>query len=498
MALRTRIRHFTKLSICLLTIITIGACSQRPVQPPASPNKPKDAEPKEVSSPTLNLSLDRAYTQSHNRLGTLVSSKHHIFHLQSKLDPVKEPLFTAQNHALAVVETYWEAAILHQALQQLWLMQQHIKPVTTPNNTNSNLATPVSFTQLKQYNSLLQTQHSLSKHQSKVQSTLDGMINSHSSKFSFNHLPLTLVRQRLPHPDSLLIDQFSKQLLKHHYETTYASLRSQFPALQTLKESQLYHDPILGKYVWGSIDQQLQLQASQSGTLPNPAFFNQMRLTQLQLALINYHYNFQKMTHTKRQYQTAQSLYHLSPLETHVRGIESMALKLLHLQSTLDSIQAYTQLLASSHLPPSSWQHPLVDLNLTSTDRHLLSSIVDLAPAYGPETSKEASQGTIMETEKTTQIITHKALAQHLSALPLTTPLQSAALPYLWQINISPHTTTSETQSLLADEQELIFQLQTRPQQNLTARGIGQDQARALCARLKSKTTECWLVPSER
>ncbi len=130
------------------------------------------------------------------------------------------------------------------------------------------------------------------------------------------------------------------------------------------------------------------------------------------------------------QYQAVESNFRLGENEqindivnlqsVHSLSIQAMAIHLIYLQATLDTLQAYAKLLASSHLAPNSWQQPFEQLSLARSNQSSLSDIVDLAPASG-------AQSGILNSDHLVSITAYNDAQAHsandISSLALESPL---------------------------------------------------------------------------
>jgi hypothetical protein len=157
------------------------------------------------------------------------------------------------------------------------------------------------------------TERQLSHHQTQVGRRLSQLTGLAQTHFSLHHLPLSQLHVQLPNPSHLDLDQFTKRLLKQSYSAIYANLRNNFPSLKILQYRRLYEDSMLGKCVWSQISSALLTKAHQrEPATASPTLSKETHLAQLNLALVNYHYQYQKMQSLKAQYQTSESHFRLS------------------------------------------------------------------------------------------------------------------------------------------------------------------------------------------
>ena len=520
-----RLGPITKLTALVLAML-ISACSS---------NKATIGRVKPIKAAThlqlqpqlqhLDLTLDRAYQMLQTNTSAvghnMPSSLFHFYQIQSQLQPEQANFFTQQNAALAVTETFWQLAIVDAALQQIWLEQKKLIPASAQ-QADQNAAAAISHAHLAKLNALALTSSELGSHQHKISQHLLSIIGPNHKDFSLNYLPLSEVRLRLPEANTLLIHEFSKHLLKQHYNSTYARLTSDHANLKSLQVNQLYQQPILGTYVWHEIEKSLNHQV---GLLPtntaNSQLANELRLTQLNISLVDYHYSQLKMDSIKGQYEAAESLYQLSQeqlmdgkvnqQEVNSRSLEAMAMRLIYLQATLDSVHAYTRLLASSHLPPSSWQQSFNSLSLANDNDEAMSKIMGLAPASGSNNPMKNSDhlvsvnGYSENTTKQSTNINNSAVAKYLKRPQQSSIIATAALGYLWQVDLGADKSVQQVQAILKQEPELTYLAHFQSpnagshsvSNKLTAVGLGHSQARALCTRLKALATECWLQQGE-
>ena len=83
--------------------------------------------------------------------------------------------------------------------------------------------------------------------------------------------------------------------------------------------------------------------------------------------------------------------------------------------------------------------------------------------------------------------------------------IATAALKYLWQVDLGEETSVQEAQVILTKEPALTYLVHYQSSEvgsnnsvnRLMAVGLGQHQGRALCTRLKTLAKECWLQQSE-
>lgn len=511
----------TPLAVWLL-LGFISACSQSPTQP----NLMVEIALQPATN-HLGLSLDQAYRMQQTKTSStnpqMTSSLVQFYQIQQQLAPQESAFFQRQDAALAVTETYWELAIVNNALQQVWLEQKKLIPASSVQDAGQSLSASMSHTHLARLKLLASTGAQLARHKHKISQHLARLLGSRQTDFSLNYLPLSELRLRLPQAKSLLINEFARRLLKQHYNSTYAKLSAHNPSLKSHHVNQLYEQPILGAYVWQAIQSQLIDQAALLPThSPQPQLARQLRLAQLNLALVKYHYHQQKMASIKAQYEANDSLYQLSQeqllagainqQEVSSRSLEAMAMRLLYLQATLDTVHAYSQLLASSHLPPNAWQQPFNNLALANNNHEAMANIIDLAPASGSDNSLYSSDHLVSITgypDKATQNskkINNLALSKYLRRPRQNAIIASAALGYLWQVDFGDSESVEASQTILDQEPELAYlahylTASADPKagaidNKLTAVGLGHSQARALCERFKALNTECWLHQS--
>lgn len=526
-----RLEQTAKLTSWLLVLL-ISACSQNPTKPVQMTTTPTLHDPQEQhSSQNLGLTLSSAYTMMQaktptNDISSPSSSLFDFYQIQNQLAPHLSVFFKEQNSALALVETYWELAIVNTALEQIWLEQEKLIPAPSAQSLDQNLVAPVSYTQLAQQQALAFSHAQLTQRRDQIRLQLAQLIGSNQTDISLNYLPLSELRLRFPEPNTLLINEFAKALLKQNYHSTYTRLTSNHPKLKSLQIQKLFQQPILGTYVWYEIQSQLNHQASLIPTnTPKPQLARELHLIELNVALVHYNYSHQKMRTVKGQYKAAQSLYQLSleqrlagninQQEVNSRSIEAMAIHLTYLQATLDTVHAYSKLLASSHLPPNTWQQSLERLSLANKDFAAISNIINLSPGSGTEEPLENSDHLVSITgynnnaTDTSDQINHLALlhhlekSQHLKHPHQRTTISTVAQAYLWQIDLGIDKNVETTQALLEQEPELAYLLHHHPtstspgSHTLTAIGLGHSQARVLCERLKQLKSECWLQQSE-
>jgi len=519
MTLCLRLGHRAKFGMSLLYVLLLSACSQTPTTPVTS-------EPTTAPKNT-GLTLSKAYTLAQtvptNLATPIKASLYDFHHTQTQLQPQNTRFYRAQNNALALLETYWELAIIHTALQRIWLVQKLLMPPVSSQDTNNNLALPTPRSQLDKLSALAATERQLSHHKMKLSHRLSQLTGITPTHFSLHHLPLSQLRTQLPQPSHLELDQFAKRLLKQSYSATYASLSSSYPNLKTLQYSQLYADPILGKYVWSKISSSLLTKAQQlAPAIVSPSLSREIHLAQLNLALVNYHYQYQKMHSLQAQYQAAERHFRLgqneqindivSPQSVYSLSIEAMAIHLIYLQATLDTLQAYAELLASSHLAPNSWQQPLEQLSLARSNQSRLSDIVDLAPASGAQSGTLNSDHLVSITAyndvqgHSATDISSLALEAHYKKSGKDAIISAAVEPYLWQVDVGANTAKNRAQAF-DYAPELNHQLYTKHTAEQTssglktsrikAKGLGHDRARELCTQLKSAGQQCWVIQSE-
>jgi len=262
---------------------------------------------------------------------------------------------------------------------------------------------------------------------------------------------------------------------------------------------------MLGNYVWYKMETKLHTQgALLLANTAYPQLARELHLVQLHISLINYIYSQQKMAIIKDQYKATQSLYHLSlqrlvcninQQEVNSRSLEAMATHLNYLQATLDNAHAYTKLLASSHLPPNTWQQSLERLPLANENFSAMSDIINLSPANCSEETVENSDPLVSVTGYTKSAtgnrhrINYLALLHHLKNPQQRTTISTAAKVYLWQIDLGTAKKINSTQALLTQEPELAYLVNYQPSSTsssrLTASGLGHSQVRILCERLK-------------
>lgn len=522
-----RLWPITQLTVWALALL-ISACG--PTQSTIKPLQPIKAlsQPKLQAKPQhLDLTLDRAYQMLQTKTSapgsntSITSSLFGFYQIQDPLEPELSSFFKQQNAALAVTESFWQLAIIDTALQRIWLEQKKLIPASAQ-HADQNAATSMSHAHLAQLKALASTSAELSRHRQKTNRYLLNIIGSETDNFSLNYLPLSELRLRLPKANTLLINEFSKRLLKQHYHATYARLSANHTNLKSLQVSQLYQQPILGTYVWQEIQKTLTHQAGLlPADTPNLPLAQELRLTQLNMSLVDYHYSQLKMASIKSQHEVTESLYQLSQeqmldgninqQEVNSRSLEAMAMHLLYLQATLDSIHAYARLLASSHLPPSQWQQSFNSLSLANKNYESLSKIIDLAPASGTDLSIKNSDHLVAisgygeNTSTPSNNINHSAVAHYLKRPQTPTMIATAALKYLWQVDLGEETSVREAQVILTKEPALTYLVHYQSSEvgsnnsvnRLMAVGLGQHQGRALCTRLKTLAKECWLQQSE-
>ena len=507
--------HHTKFSMGLLYVLLLSACSQTPITPAptAAPTAPA----------STGLTLSKAYTLAQTAPSTIKASLYNFHQTQTQLQPQNTRFYRAQNDALGLVETYWELAIIHYALQRIWLVQKLLMPPVSSQDTSNNLATPTPRSQLGNLSALAATERQLSLHKIQLSHRLSQLTGITQTDYSLHHLPLSQLRAQLPDPSRLDLDQFAKRLLKQSYSTTYASLSSNYPNLKTLQYSQLYEDPILGQYVWSEILSSLLTNAQQlTPATTSPTLSKKIQLTQLNLALVNYHYQYQKMHSLQAQYQAAESHFRLdqrnqingtvSLQSVYSLSIEAMAIHLIYLQATLDTVQAYAKLLASSHLAPSSWQQPFEHLSLARPNHSNIADIVDLAPASGALSSSLNSDHLVSITAyndpqgHSANDINNLALEAHYNRSGDNAILSAAVEPYLWQVDIGANTAKTRAQAhdyAPALNHQLYIEHTAEQTSSalktsrIKAKGLGHDRARELCTELKNAGQQCWVLQSE-
>jgi|TARA_B110001469_G_scaffold101517_1_gene99259 hypothetical protein len=522
-----RLRPITPLTAWALALL-VSACT--PTQSTIKPAQPikATAQPKLQPKPQhLDLTLHKAYQMLQTKTSVAgsntptTSSLFHFYQKQDQLEPELSKFFKQQNAALAVTETFWELAIIDAALQRIWLEQKKLIP-DSAKHADQNAGTSISHAHLAQLKALASTSAELSSHRQQTNHNLLSMTGSKSNNFSLNYLPLSELRLRLPEANRLLINEFSKHLLKQHTHATYARLSANHANLKSLQVSQLYQQPILGTYVWQEIEKTLNHQV---GLLPphtpNLPLAQELRLTQLNMSLVDYHYSQLKMASIKGQHEVTESLYQLSQeqmldgninqQEVNSRSLEAMAMHLLYLQATLDSVRAYARLLASSHLPPNWWQQSVNSLSLADKNDQSILKITDLAPASGTDQAMENSDHLVSVTgysENTSTLsnnVNHSAVVHYLKRPKQPTMIAAAALKYLWQVDLGEDKSVQEAQALLKEEPDLTYLAHYQTPEagsnngvsRLIAVGLGHRQGRALCVRLKALAKECWLQQSE-
>jgi hypothetical protein len=503
-----------------ILVIFISACSQSPTKPVQVTDIPT-----QISYKNIGLTLNDAYKMMQTKTSTPHtsprSSLFDFYQIQDQLAPQLSAFFNHQNAALALTETYWELAIVDSALQQIWLEQKKLTPTSSTKNTDQNLAA-VSDTKLSQKGALASTNATITQYKHKVSQQLAHIIGSKNPKFSLNYLPLSELRQHLPEPNTLLINEFSKGILQQNYHSTYARLTSKHPKLKSLQIRNMFQQPVLSAYIWYEIASKINHQAALlPANTPNPQLALESHLTQLHIALGKYNHSFQKMLFIKSLYEAAQGLYQLNleqlstgninQQEVDTLSIESMAIHLTYLQATLDAVHAYSNLLASSHLPPNTWHQPLESSSLAIKDYASMSNIINLSPASGADEKPENSDHLVSITSysgnatDTSDQVTNLALLHYLKRPPQQTTIATVAQTYLWQIDLGKGTSTKNTKALLKQEPGLTYLLHYLPEavgsgsssNKLTAAGLGHSQARALCERLKVINAQCWLQQSE-
>ena len=133
MKLCMRRRHHAKFGMSLLYEILLSAWSQTP------PTTPLQSAP--TTPATISFALSKAYTLAQTVAPTaatpIKASLYGFHHIQTQLQPQNTLFYTAQNNALALVETYWELAIIHYALQRVWLVQKLLMPPVASQGTSN-------------------------------------------------------------------------------------------------------------------------------------------------------------------------------------------------------------------------------------------------------------------------------------------------------------------------------------------------------------------------
>ena len=521
-----RLGQAETLLTCTL-LLFISACTPTPTQ---AQIKPVSLVPEvrinhqsQAQAQNPSLALDTAYQILQTKIAEdgsdVPSSLSEFYRTLDQLGLEQSSFFKQQNSALGLIETYWELVIIDVALQKIWLEQAKLTLTQGVNGVDQNTTALKAHLHLSWLKTLATSSKSLQQQRTKISQNLARIIGSKPTHLNLSYLPLSELRLRLPEPKDLLINEFSQGLLEQHHAATYAQLRSDHTQLNILKVNRLYQQPILGSYVWHDIETSLKHQAGLlTSNTSNPKLARQLRLTQLNIALINYHYSHQQLQSIRGQYETAESLYQLSQeqllsgnvnqLEDYSLGLEAMAINLLYLQATLDSIHAYARLLASSHLSPDQWQQSLTSLSLSNKDDSTISKVTDIAPASGkPIVNSEDLVVVIDDDKKDAQqrrTIDGLAFSQYLKPTSASATIVTTALAYLWQVEIGSQANITSTQAMFTQAPELTYLARyptlevgthsKRP--NLTAVGLGHSQAKALCRRLKRLKVECWMRQS--
>ena len=523
-----RLKQAAKLMGCALLIL-ISACT--PIQTNIKPDPLIAlASVVKVTNPphlqNLGLTLDTAYLMLQKKISEgefhIPSSLFRFYQIQDKLALKESVFFKQQSAALGLVETYWELAITDAALQKIWLEQEKLKLIPAAEGSDQNATSVTPHAHLGWLKALSFSSARLQQHRTKISQNLASMIGSKHTDLSLNYLPLSELRLRLPEPKTLLVNEFSQGLLKQHHAATYAQLTTNHPKLNPLIVNQLYQQPILGSYVWHDIETSLRHQA---GLIPSntsyPKLARQLRLTQLNISLIDYHYSQQKLHSIRGQYETAEGLYQLSQehllsgnvsqQEVYSLGIEAMAMHLIYLQAILDSIHAYSRVLASSHLPPDQWHQSFNSLALANNDYVAISKAINLAPASGTDKTIENSGHLVSRTgydenpSEQSDNLNSLAFSQYLKRAPKKAIVETTAVGYLWKVDLGTQTSMTSTKTLFEQEPELTYLAYylapevgaNSSRLKLTAIGLGHSQAKALCRRLKVLNVECWMQQSE-
>ena len=193
-------------------------------------------------------------------------------------------------------------------------------------------------------------------------------------------------------------------------------------------------------------------------------------------------------------------------------SVEAMAIHLIYLQSTLDTVQAYAKILSSSHLALGSWQQPLEQLSLARSNQNKLSDIVDLAPASSEQSGSLNSDDlvSIMSSNDaqnhSANDINNLALEAHYKRSGEGAIISAAVEPYLWQINMGANTAKTKAQAYdyapmlnhqLYSEHTVEQTSSGVKTSRIKTKGLGHDRARQLCIKLKSVGQQCWVIQSE-
>ena len=136
-------RHRAKFVMSLLYVLLLSACSQTP---PTTPTKSAPTAPANTGL-TLSKADTLAQTVAPTPSTPFKASLYDFNHPQTQLQPQNTRFYRAQNNALALVETYWELAIIHYALQHIWLVQKLLMPPVSYQDTIKNLAIPTPRSQ---------------------------------------------------------------------------------------------------------------------------------------------------------------------------------------------------------------------------------------------------------------------------------------------------------------------------------------------------------------
>tara|TARA_B100000767_G_C19705431_1_gene510324 strand:- start:1000 stop:1380 length:381 start_codon:yes stop_codon:yes gene_type:complete len=119
----------------------VSACSQSPnhlVKVAQTPNQPNTQNVQNLGLTLSNACKMMQATASTIHIMTL-SSLFNFYQFQDQLAPNLSGFFKKQNAALSLVEKYWELAILNTALEQIWLEQKKLMPVSSAPDSNQNL-----------------------------------------------------------------------------------------------------------------------------------------------------------------------------------------------------------------------------------------------------------------------------------------------------------------------------------------------------------------------
>jgi hypothetical protein len=221
MTLCLRLGHCAKFGMSLLYVLLLSACSQTPTTP--APSEPTTA-PKNTG-----LTLSKAYTLAQTvptNLATPIKASLYDFHYtQTQLQPQNTGFYRAQNNALALVETYWELAIIHYALQRIWLVRKLLMPPVSSQDTSNNLAIPTPRSQLDKLSALAATESQLSHHKIQLSHRLSQLTGIAPTHFSLHHLPLSQLRAQLPQPRLPGPGKFILPNSIWHWLTTITSIR---------------------------------------------------------------------------------------------------------------------------------------------------------------------------------------------------------------------------------------------------------------------------------